>query len=161
MINKRLIDRFRPFLLEVSHLRERMRLPQQLRTFCFLFAFLGCRYLALAEVSQTEAPVVVPVAPDGVQRATVILDSYSYQPSHLIVEAGKPVELILKSETFLTPHNFIVKELLIDEDVSAGETVVLNFTPTVRGTFLIYCDKRLWPLPSHREKGMEGKLEVR
>ncbi|WP_455377586.1 cupredoxin domain-containing protein [Petrachloros mirabilis] len=138
-----------------------MRLPQRVRTFCFLFAFLGCRYLALAEVSQTEVPVVVPMAADGVQRATVILDSYSYQPSHLIVEAGKPVELILKSVTFLTPHNFIVKELLINQEVSAGESIVINFTPTARGTFPIYCDKRLWPLPSHREKGMVGTLEVR
>ena len=32
---------------------------------------------------------------------------------------------------------------------------------TQRGTFPIYCDKRFWPLPSHRDKGMEGKLEVR
>ena len=138
-----------------------MRLPQRLRTFCFLFAFLGCHHLALAEPPYPEAPFVVPMGADGVQRATIILDSYSYQPSHLIVEAGKPVELILKSETFLIPHNFIIKELLIDEDVSAGESVVINFMPTARGTFSIYCDKRLWPLPSHREKGMEGKLEVR
>ena len=110
-------------------------------------------------------PFTVPVDSDGVQRTTVILDSYSYQPGHLIVEKGKPVELTLKSVTTLTPHNFIIKDpagsLAVEQDVSAGKTALLKFTPTQSGTFPIYCDKRLWPLPSHRDKGMEGKLEVR
>ena len=110
-------------------------------------------------------PFAVPTDVDGVQRTTVVLDSYSYEPGHLVVEKGKPVELILKSVTTLTPHNFIVKDpaggFSVEQDVSAGKTVVLKFTPTLSGTFPIYCDKRLWPLPSHRDKGMEGKLEVR
>lgn len=110
-------------------------------------------------------PFTVPVDADGVQRTTVILDSYSYAPGHLIVEKGKPVELTLKSVTTLVPHNFIIKDpagtLSVEQDVSAGKTAVLKFTPPQSGTFPIYCDKRLWPLPSHRDKGMEGKLEVR
>jgi len=109
--------------------------------------------------------MVIPVAADGVQRATVTLDSYSYSPNHLIVEAGKPVELTLTSVTTFTPHNFIIKDsagsLSVEQDVSAGKTVTITFTPPQPGLFPIYCDKRLWPLPSHRDKGMEGKLEVR
>lgn len=128
---------------------------------CALFLVLCAAVVYAAEPAQPSAPFIVPIGPDGVQRATVILDSYSYQPGHLILEAGKPVELTLKSETFLTPHNFIIKELSIEEDVGAGKTIVVKFTPTQTGTFAIYCDKRLWPLPSHRDKGMEGKLEVR
>ena len=118
-----------------------------------------------AEPPPPGPPFVVPVAADGVQRATVTLDSYSYQPDHLIVEKGKPVELTLTSVTTIIPHNFIIKDpagsLTVEQDVSAGKTVVVKFTPTQSGTFPIYCDKRLWPLPSHRDKGMEGKLEVR
>mgnify|MGYP001488423925 FL=1 len=117
------------------------------------------------EPSQSGSPTVIPVAADGVQRATITLDSYSYSPNHLIVEAGKPVELTLTSVTTITPHNFIIKDpagsLSVEQDVSAGKTVIVKFTPTQPGTFPIYCDKRLWPLPSHRDKGMEGKLEVR
>jgi heme/copper-type cytochrome/quinol oxidase subunit 2 len=83
----------------------------------------------------------------------------------LIVEAGKPVELTLTSVTTFIPHNFIIKDpagsLSVEQDVSAGKTVTITFTPAQPGTFPIYCDKRLWPLPSHRDKGMEGKLEVR
>ena len=118
-----------------------------------------------ADPSQSNPPMVIPVAEDGVQRATVTLDSYSYAPNHLIVEAGKPVELTLTSVTTIVPHNFIIKSptgsLSIEQDVSAGKTVTIKFTPTQPGTFPIYCDKRLWPLPSHRDKGMEGTLEVR
>ena len=118
-----------------------------------------------ADPSSMGPPFTVPVDSDGVQRTTVILDSYSYQPGHLIVEKGKPVELTLKSVTTLTPHNFIIKDpagsLAVEQDVSAGKTALLKFTPAQAGTFPIYCDKRLWPLPSHRDKGMEGKLEVR
>lgn len=118
-----------------------------------------------AEPTSMGPPFTVPTDSDGVQRTTVILDSYSYQPGHLIVEKGKPVELTLKSVTTLIPHNFIIKDpagsLSVEQDVSAGKTALLKFTPMQAGTFPIYCDKRLWPLPSHRDKGMEGKLEVR
>ena len=127
--------------------------------------------LALAAVASAGEPAspgppfVVPVSADGVQRTNITLDSYSYQPGYLIVEAGKPVELTLTSVTTFTPHNFIIKDpagsLTVEQDVSAGKTVVVKFTPSQKGTFPIYCDKRLWPLPSHRDKGMEGKLEVR
>ncbi|HSF68354.1 MAG TPA: cupredoxin domain-containing protein [Nitrospiraceae bacterium] len=118
-----------------------------------------------AEAAPSGPSVTIPVAADGVQRATVTLDSYSYTPNHMIVETGKPVELTLTSVTTIIPHNFIIKEpdagLSVEQDVSAGKTITIVFTPTQPGTFPFYCDKRLWPLPSHRDKGMEGKLEVR
>ncbi len=118
--------------------------------------------ISIADAAESApASLVVPVAADGVQRATITLDSYSYTPGHLIVESGKPIELTLVSVTMITPHNFIIKELSVEQDVGAGKTAVIKFTPTQTGTFPIYCDKRLWPLPSHRDKGMEGKLEVR
>lgn len=114
-----------------------------------------------ADIAQPTTPFVASVGTDRVQRATIMLDSYSYTPKHLIVEAGKPVELTLTSVTTITPHNFIIKELSVEQDLSAGKTVTITFTPTQTGTFPIYCDKRLWPLPSHRDKGMEGTFEVR
>jgi len=130
-----------------------------------LMTVVGPPFVKAAEPAQSGPPLVVPVSPDGVQRAKVTLDSYSYAPNHLIVEAGKPVELTLISVTTIIPHNFIIKDpagsLTVEQDVSSGKTVTITFTPTHPGTFPIYCDKRLWPLPSHRDKGMEGKLEVR
>jgi len=117
------------------------------------------------DVSTPGQPFAVPLAADGVQRVTVVVDSYSYAPSHLVVRAGKPVELTLTSVATIIPHNFIIKDpagdLSVEQDVSPGKTVIVTFTPTQPGMFSFYCDKRLWPLPSHRDKGMEGKLEVK
>lgn len=118
-----------------------------------------------AGVAIPDQPFVVPLAADGVQRATVVVDSYSYTPGHLVVRAGKPVELTLTSVATIIPHNFVIKDpaggLSVEQDVGPGKTVIVTFTPTQSGMFPIYCDKRLWPLPSHRDKGMEGKLEVK
>ena len=141
-----------------------MRLLHILATLGLLTS-VGITIVDAAEPSQSGPPLMVPVAADGVQRATVTLDSYSYTPNHLIVEAGKPVELTLTSVTTLIPHNLIIKDpagsVSVEQDVNAGKTVTITFTPTQPGIFSIYCDKRLWPLPSHRDKGMEGTLEVR
>jgi heme/copper-type cytochrome/quinol oxidase subunit 2 len=130
-----------------------------------LLTSVGVTIVDAAEPSQSDPPLLVPMSADGAQRATVTLDSYSYTPNHLIVEAGKPVVLTLTSVTTIIPHNFIIKDpagnLSVEQDVSAGKTVIITFTPAQPGTFSIYCDKRLWPLPSHRDKGMEGTLEVR
>jgi len=111
-------------------------------------------------------PLAVPVDQlDGIQRATIILDSYSYTPHHLIVQAGKPVELLLTSITTITPHNFVLKNegagLSIERDVGSGRTVTVQFTVQKPGLYPFYCDKKLLFFPSHQEKGMEGVLEVR
>lgn len=127
-------------------------------------AFLSCWLAigggALSSVAAGE-PVTLQPGADGVQRTAIILDSYSYSPDRLIVQAGQPVELALTSVTTITPHNFIIKDLGVEQDVGAGKTVTVRFTPTQPGTFPFYCDKKLLFLPSHREKGMEGRLEVR
>jgi plastocyanin len=124
--------------------------------------------LALAAASVTTAagaaePITLTVDADGVQRAAVVLDSYSYSPAHLIVAVGKPVELTLTKEGF-APHDFVIDDpasgLNIAQDVG-GEPVKLSFTPTKTGKFAIYCSKKAPFAKSHREKGMEGILEVR
>ena len=138
---------------------------------CWMIGMVGWLTIAFmtvieaADSSPEDMPMVVQVSPDGVQRAAVTLDSYSYSPRYLVVEHGKPVELTLSSVTTITPHNFIIHEpssgLLVEQDVGAGKTVVARFVPTQAGRVVFYCDKRLWPMPSHRDKGMEGILEVK
>lgn len=135
------------------------------------FGIVGCLTVIVvsighaADTSTLGSAIAVPVSPDGVQQATIILDSYSYSPDHLVVEKGKPVELTLMSATIIIPHNFIIKDpagsLSIEQDVSAGKTVTVRFVPTRPGLFPFFCDKRLWPMDSHRDKGMEGLLEVK
>ena len=131
---------------------------------CWLSAVLvgGLVHVAAAGAGE---PVVAQVEADGVQHATITLDSYSYTPDYLVVQAGKPVELTLTSVTFITPHNFLLTDpaagFTVEQDVRAGKTVTVRFTPTQTGTFIYYCDRKLLFIASHREKGMEGRLEVR
>jgi hypothetical protein len=60
--------------------------------------------VSTGESFETSAPVI-SIDSDGAQRATIVVDSYSYAPNHFQVEVGTPVELILESVTIVTPHN--------------------------------------------------------
>ena len=135
----------------------------------WLAVLLGCVLpgfssgVALGEDDQ-EILVLQPDA-DGIQRAFIVLDSYAYTPSHISVEAGAPVEFQLENQSFLTPHNFIIDHpesgLQQDVNVDAGDSMTIRFLAENPGTYTFYCDKQLLFFPSHREEGMEGRLEVR
>nr|WP_260463914.1 quinol oxidase [Burkholderia sp. Bp8963] len=110
-----------------------------------------------------DAPVRVPVDVDGVQRVAIVGGSYFFRPDHVIVKAGVPVELTVSAEPGLVPHSFVI------DAPQAGVAVrtelrttpkTLRFTPTQRGRFAYYCTHRLLFFKSHRERGMEGVLEV-
>ena len=111
------------------------------------------------------AAVIVPVSADGVQRVEITIDSYSFTPNHLIVKENTPVELILKSVTWIVPHNFVPKSpeagIEIEQEVPPGRTATVRFTPTRMGEFKFVCTKKLLFFPSHEDQGMVGMLEVR
>ncbi len=115
--------------------------------------------------SESAEPMEAKPSEDGVQRAEITVDTYSYKPDHLIVVAGKPVELTLKSVTIIVPHNFVIKApeigVEINQGVPAGKTVKVQFTPTKEGKTEIYCDKKLLFFKSHKGKGMVGTIEVK
>lgn len=127
--------------------------------------WLPALLLGVAGPVFADGPVEAAIGVDGVQRITLTLDSYSYRPNHVIVQAGKPLELTLTSVTMITPHNFVLNDpaagLAVEQDVGAGKSVTVRVTPMQAGTFTFYCDKKLLFFQSHREKGMEGRLEVR
>ncbi len=129
-----------------------------------------CRHMIVAVLLSLAGPVsaepiVVEVSPDGIQRAQIIVDSYSYKPDHLIVTVNVPVELILKSVTLIVPHTFVIQAkeagLEIHEDIPSGKSTTVRFTPTQTGKFKFFCDKKLLFLKSHEARGMTGTLEVR
>ena len=139
-----------------------------LRESCLTVSVFVCLAIVMSGLpllAANPSAVEVPLSADGVQRAVIEADSYDFAPRHLVVRAGKPVELTFKSLTWLVPHNVIIDDprsgLSIREEVPAGESVTVKFTPMVPGTFAIYCDKKLLFFKSHREKGMEGVLEAR
>ncbi len=128
---------------------------------CVLLGFFSGVSLGDAD---EEVLVLQPDA-DGIQRAFIVLDSYAFTPPHISVQAGLPIELQLENQSFLTPHNFVMdhpdSDLQHDVSVDAGDSVTIRFSVQTPGTYTFYCDKQLLFFPSHREEGMEGRLEVR
>lgn len=129
----------------------------------FIFAFFPIAYSAFGANKESQ-PFEAKLSEDGVQRVSITVDSYSFEPDHIIVSVNKPVELILKSVTKIVSHNFTLKDseagLNVDEGISPGKEVKVTFTPTKTGSYQFYCDKKSI-FANHRKKGMEGILEVR
>lgn len=103
------------------------------------------------------------VGADGVQHIAIDSGNYFFRPRHIIVRAHVPVELGVTLERGLVPHSFVLHapEAGIEVDEKLGNDVTyIRFTPLATGRFDFYCKNKLLFLKSHREKGMEGILEV-
>ncbi len=73
------------------------------------------------------------------------------------------MELKIRKEPGITPHNIVIKEPDAGIDIRESldsEPKIIRFTPKKIGKYPFYCDKRLLFFKSHRERGMEGTLEV-
>ncbi|AOI64875.1 quinol oxidase [Burkholderia territorii] len=110
-----------------------------------------------------DAPVRVPVDADGVQRVAIVGGSYFFRPNHVIVRAQVPVELTVSAESGVVPHSFEIDSpqagIAVHTELGATPRT-FRFTPTAPGRFAYYCTHRLLFLRSHRERGMEGVLDV-
>ena len=100
----------------------------------------------------------------GLQRVEMDLGDYQFHPKSLSIPAGGKAELILTNRNWLTPHNFVVEApeagMEIRTDVPTGESVSIVLQPTRAGTYTFYCDEQFLFFENHREKGMEGQIEV-
>jgi plastocyanin len=147
---------------EYTDVMRHFRLMQSLPTVILVLLFL---VTLISEDRGYGVMSTVTADDQGIQRATIIMDSYSYSPNELSVEAGKPVELTLRNAATFIPHTFHLADpasgLHVHAEVSAGESQTVRFTPNQRGTFTFYCEKKLLFFKSHRERGQEGRLEVR
>lgn len=110
-----------------------------------------------------EAPFVVPVDKDGIQRVEIVGGDYFFKPKHIVVKVNVPVELSVRKETIIVPHDIIINapeaNITINESLSRDPKTYF-FVPSKVGKYPMYCSKKPPFLSSHREKGMEGVLEV-
>ncbi|MGO9612749.1 MAG: cupredoxin domain-containing protein [Dissulfurispiraceae bacterium] len=129
----------------------------------FLLAIIPMLFTLPTEGAEG-VPFIATIEPDGVQRVTVLAGEYFFKPNHIVVKAAVPVEITIKKEPSVAPHDFVIKvpEAGIDilESLST-EPKVIRFTPSKPGSYPFYCDKKLLFFKSHRAQGMEGVLEVR
>jgi len=133
-----------------------------------LLLLIGCLHLSAAAPVVTFAQSgkevhVAKVDQDGVQRVRIGGGEYFFKPGHIIVKANVPVELLVSREAGIVPHNLVIKApeagIAVDEELGT-EPKKIVFTPTAVGKYAFYCSNRLLFFASHRERGMEGVLEV-
>ena len=100
---------------------------------------------------------------DGVQRIRLAAGSYFFKPNHVVVKVNVPVELVASREAGMTPHDLVIRDpdggVVAEEELST-ESKKLAFTPKKTGRYSFYCSKKLPFMAGHRERGMEGFLEV-
>jgi plastocyanin domain-containing protein len=128
-----------------------------------IVCFFGLFIMMLGSISMAEMEAGHPTTDDGVQRVEILGGGYFFKPDHVIVKVNVPVEMVISKEDGFTPHDFIIEApeagIEVDESLSSDPKVV-KFTPTKVGKYPYYCSKKLLFFEDHREKGMEGVLEV-
>jgi len=93
---------------------------------------------------------------EDVQKVEIIVDSYSFRPDTITVQAGKPVEITLRSVASMISHNFTIDDpesgLYVVQEVKGGRDATVTFTPKKPGTYKFYCGKKNI-FGSHEKKG--------
>jgi len=114
-------------------------------------------------LSAEETETSAAIDKDGVQKVDIIGGNYFFKPNHIIVKINIPVELTVSKEDGFIPHDIVAEssEAGVEFQVELSSTPkTIAFTPTKVGIYPFYCSKKALFFKSHREKGMEGFIEV-
>lgn len=127
-------------------------------TFLLFFAVL---FLIAAEWNADKKEIYRAVADEtGVQKISMTAGNYFFRPNHIVVKINVPVEITIRREGII-PHSFVLRSaeagINLEEKLN-NEPMTIRFIPRTEGEFAFYCDGGL--IESHREKGMEGVLQV-
>jgi plastocyanin domain-containing protein len=125
----------------------------------FMFVF-AC---SVQNLNAEEKKFVATVDKDGVQRIEMLAGEYFFDPNYIIVKVNVPVEITIKKEPTIIPHDFVLKAPDAGIDIVqslSSDPRIIRFTPTKTGKYPFYCDKKFLFFESHRKKGMEGTIEV-
>lgn len=141
--------------------RQTMKACVTCLVFCLGLAGVGaCR---ADTASPDESVYRASRAADGVQHVRIEGGAYFFKPRRVIVKSNVPVELTVSVGRSVIPHSFVIQSpeagIVVDENLS-NQPSNIRFTPTAVGSYPFYCRNRLLFFESHREKGMEGVLEV-
>ena len=124
----------------------------------FFLGIVGCVAPKADSAPPKEATITA-----NVQQVNIDGGAYFFKPNHVIVKVNIPVELIVKVESGLIPHNFVIQApeagIMVKESLSS-DAKTIRFTPKAVGKYPFYCSHGLPFVKSHRERGMEGLIEV-
>lgn len=110
--------------------------------------------VSVAASSPTVAPTDEASGASDVKEFTLTASDWEWDPNIITVRKGDHVRLHVTSMD--VSHGFAIPRLGIDEYLPPGEEEVIDFTPTMNGTFTFYCSVSCGSGHSH----MRGKLVV-
>ncbi len=134
-----------------------------MKRLAMILSVLFIAALAAADEKFVEKKIVATTGTDGVQRVSVLAGEYFFDPNVIVVKANVPVELSIKKEAGITPHDFALKapEAGIDiKESLSTDPKVIKFTATKPGSYPFECTERFLFFKSHKDRGMHGTLEV-
>lgn len=107
---------------------------------------------------------IAAIGNDGVQHVRIVGGGYFFRPERIVAKANIPVELAVSlEEAGIVPHTFVMQlpdqGIAIDEPLSA-DIRLIRFTIGTPGKYPFYCRNQLLFFKSHRDRGMEGILEI-
>ena len=129
-----------------------------------LFLLLGIVLTSISIAGGEETKIIFKAStnPGGIQKVDMVGGSYFFKPNYVIVKINVPVELAIKKEPGVVPHNIVMSSqeagMSFKKDLTTDPKTI-KFTPTKIGKYPFYCDKGIF-FWNHREKGMEGVVEV-
>jgi plastocyanin domain-containing protein len=127
---------------------------------CFVVFFVAASF---ADTQDKTEAYIATVDKDGVQHIRVIGGGYFFKPDRIVVKKNIPVELSVSREPGMVPHSIVANApeagIVFDESLSSNPKII-TFTAKATGEYVFYCKNKLPFLPSHREKGMQGIIEV-
>lgn len=119
--------------------------------------------LSFAAEEAAKPPFRAVIGGDGVQRVDVLGGEYFFEPRHIIFIVNVPVEMTFKKNWGIVPHTIVMNEpeagMKFNEKMSSTPKTI-KFTPIKVGVYPIICDKKPPFFKSHRDKGMEGIVQV-
>ncbi len=134
-----------------------------LKHLSFILILICVHILLNVNLKAEENPFVAPVGQDGVQRVEILAGEYYFNPNYIILKVNVPTELKIKKESGGVPHDIVLNAPEAGMDIAESistEPKIIKFTPIKTGKFPFYCSKKFLFFKSHRERGMEGVIEV-
>lgn len=130
------------------------------------YSFLMLLLLSVVTIHAKEIKekrVVAAVDADGVQRVEILGGGYFFDPNYIVVRMNIPVELTVRKESGIIPHNILIKAPEAGMDFNESMSTkpkIIKFTPTKAGKYPLICNKKFLFFKDHRAKGMEAVFEV-
>jgi heme/copper-type cytochrome/quinol oxidase subunit 2 len=110
-----------------------MRLRTAGKLIILYFVVISLVFLCTLRFSSAESGEIK----SGVRRIEVVAYKYGFFPNPIVVKQGEKVVLNITAAD--VPHGIRIPEFDVNQVLSKGETVTVEFTASRRGQFMVHC----------------------